>query len=96
MTADVAKSWDEKARIYEVGWENPQPLPNSLPSVPEFEPELLPSLLSLVCLDVSRQTQAPIEFVAVAHMTALSSLLARHIAIRPLPGYEWTVVPNLW
>ncbi len=96
MTADVATSWDEKARIYEAGWGSPQPLPNSLPSVPEFEPELLPSLLSLVCLDVSRQTQAPIEFVAVAHMTALSSLLARHIAIRPLPGNEWTVVPNLW
>ena len=74
----------------------PLPLPNHLPPVPEFEPELLPSVLSVSALEISKSKQAPIDFAAVTFMTALSSLLARHIAIRPMASGGWTVIPNLW
>ena len=72
------------------------PLPNPLPPVPEFEPELLPSVLSVSAQEISKSKQAPIDFVAVGFMVALSSLVARHIAIRPMASDNWTVVPNLW
>lgn len=78
----------------EVDW--PQPLPNHLPAVPEFEPELLPSVLSVSAQEISKSKQAPIDFVAVGFLVALSSLVARHIAIRPMSADGWTVVPNLW
>ena len=74
----------------------PQALPNSLPPVPAFEHELLPSVLSVSALEISKSKQAPIDFVAVGFMVALSSLLARNIAIRPMAEDHWTVVPNLW
>ena len=74
----------------------PLQLPSSLPPVPEFESELLPSVLSVSALEISKTKQAPIDFVAVGYMVALSSLVARHIAIRPMASGDWTEVPNLW
>ncbi len=74
----------------------PQPLPDSLPQVAAFEPELLPAVLAASALEISKSKQAPIDFVAVTYMVALSSLIARHVAIRPMEHNEWTVVPNLW
>jgi len=74
----------------------PLPLPNSLPPVPAFECELLPSVLSVSALEISKSKQAPIDFAAVSYMVALSSLLARNLAIRPMAADNWTVIPNLW
>ena len=74
----------------------PTPLPNSLPSVKTFEPDLLPSVLSVSALEVSKQTQAPIDFIAAGYLVALSSLVARHIGIRPTERDTWEVIPNLW
>ena len=79
-----------------IEYPEPQPLPSHLPPVPEFEPELLPSVLSVSALEIAKSKQAPIDFVAVTYMVALSSLLARHVAIRPMAENEWTVVPNVW
>lgn len=74
----------------------PLPLPNNLPSVPKFEPELLPSVLSVRAQEISKTTQAPIDFIAAGFLVAASSLIARHIGIRPKANDNWTVVPNLW
>jgi len=74
----------------------PIPLPKNLPTVPKFEPELLPSVLSVRAQEIAKSTQAPIDFVAVGFLVALSSIVARHIAIRPKASDNWTVVPNLW
>jgi hypothetical protein len=46
--------------------------------------------------DISDAKQAPIDFVAVTYIVALSSLLARNIGIRPMAEGTWTVVPNVW
>ena len=77
-------------------WHEPAPLPTNLPSVPQFEPELLPSVLAVSAQEISNSKQAPIDFVAVGYMVALSSLVSRYIAIRPMSADNWTVVPNLW
>ena len=82
-------------RTIEIERKMPLPLPDSLPSVPVFEPELLPSVLSVSAQEISKSKQAPIDFIAVTFMVALSSLLARHLAIRPLAADGWTIIPNL-
>ena len=83
-------------RTLQIERAGPQPLPKHLPPVPEFEAALLPSVLSVSAQEISKSKQAPIDFVAVGFMTGLSSLVARHIAIRPMSADSWTVVPNLW
>ncbi len=77
---------------------HPEPveLPNNLPVVPEFEVELLPSVLSVRAQEIANTTQAPIDYVAVGFLVAASSIVARHIAIRPKAADNWAVVPNLW
>ena len=45
---------------------NPEPLPDSLPDVREFEIDMLPSALATRCEQVARSIQAPIDFVAAA------------------------------
>ena len=87
---------DPVVRILPIEHEAPQPLPNHLPPVPAFEAELLPSVLSVSAQEISKSKQAPMDFVAVGFLVALSSLVARHIAIRPMSADGWTVVPNLW
>lgn len=77
-------------------YNQPLPLPNNLPSVPKFEPELLPSVLSVRAQEIAKTTQAPIDFIATGFLVAASSLVARHIGIRPKAADNWTVIPNLW
>ena len=62
----------------------PIPLPDNLPKVPEFEPELLPSVLAVRAQEIAKTTQAPIDFIATGFLVAASSLVARHIAIRSI------------
>lgn len=83
-------------KLNEVGWESPQELPSKLPEVPEFDKKLLPSVLSVGGYALSRFIQAPIDFIAVAYLVSLSSLVARKVAIKPLRNNDWKVVPNLW
>ncbi len=75
---------------------DPEPLPDSLPSVRKFESHMLPSALSKRAEEVARSIQAPIDFLAVAFVVALSSIVSRFVAIRPKGHDSWTVVPNLW
>ena len=75
---------------------DPEPLPDSLPSVRKFELDMLPSALSKRAEEAARSIQAPIDFLAVAFVVALSSIVSRFVAIRPKAHDNWTVVPNLW
>ena len=87
---------DPVVRTLQIERVGPQPLPKHLPPVPEFEAALLPSVLSVSAQEISKSKQAPIDFVAIGFLVALSSLAARHIGIRPMSADGWTVVPNLW
>ena len=77
-------------------WPDPEPLPDELPPVEKFDPNLLPEAFRAWAVDIAERTQCPIDFVAVALMVALSSVVGRTIGIRPKKFDDWTVVPNLW
>ncbi len=77
-------------------WPDPQPLPDALPPVMAFNPDLLPASLRIWIKDIAERIQCPIDFPAVAAMVALSSLVGRKVGIRPKRKDDWLVVPNLW
>ncbi len=77
-------------------WPVPEPLPDALPPVEKFDPNLLPECFRAWAVDIAERTQCPIDFVAIALMVALSSVVGRTIGIRPKRFDDWTVVPNLW
>lgn len=77
-------------------WADPLPLPSELLPVEPFEIELLPESLRPWVEDIAERLQCPIEFVAVAAMTALSSVIGRKAAIRPKRRDDWQVFPNSW
>ncbi|MCC6425034.1 MAG: DUF3987 domain-containing protein [Phycisphaerales bacterium] len=77
-------------------WPEPKPLPNGLPTVHQFDYDLLPESLRDWARDVSERMQCPPEFAAVAMLASAGSLIGRKIAIRPKQYDDWTEVPNLW
>jgi putative DNA primase/helicase len=83
--------------VPEEPWPEPQPVPDTLPPVPAFDPErLLPPALRPWVVDIAERSQAPIDYIAIAAIGAASSVVGRQIAIRPKQHDDWTVVPNLW
>lgn len=74
----------------------PLPLPDPLPKVMPFNPEMLPEALISFVMDVSNRQQSPPDFVAVTALCALSTVLGRKVLMRPKQNDDWTVTPNLW
>ena len=60
-------------------WPDPDPLPDSIPDVPEFDTALLPDTLQPWIADIAERMQCPPDFPAVACMVALSSVVGRQI-----------------
>lgn len=80
----------------ETAWPEPQPLPEGLPAVEPFEPELLPEALRGWVLDIAHRMQCPSDFPAVGAIVALSSLIGARCVIAPKKLDDWQVTPNLW
>lgn len=77
-------------------WPEPTPLPSGLLPVDVFNEKLLPQALRAWVMDISHRMSCPPDFVAMAAVTALSSLVgARHV-IQPKERDPWRVTPNLW
>ena len=74
----------------------PIPLPDSLPPVAPFDPELLPEAIRDHVMDVADRQQGPADFVAVAAICGLSALLGRKVLMRPKQHDDWTVTPTQW
>jgi putative DNA primase/helicase len=74
----------------------PEPLPEGLPSVPEFDYDLLPTTLRPRVQDIAERMQCPPDYVAVAMVVCLASLIGRRVGIAPKELDDWIVVPNLW
>lgn len=53
-------------------WPDPVPLPDALPPVAPFDPELLPQALRGWIVDIAERMQCPPDFPAVGVITALS------------------------
>lgn len=77
-------------------WPEPKPLPNGLVPVPPFRLEFLPESIAPFVGDVSDRMQCPPEFVAIAALVSLGSVLGRKIGIRPQQETSWTEVANVW
>jgi putative DNA primase/helicase len=77
-------------------WPEPKPLPDGLLPVAAFEQELLPQSVAPWVLDIADRMQCPADFVAIAVMVALGSVIGRKIGIRPQRKTDWIEVPNLW
>jgi len=77
-------------------WPVPTPLPDALPAVARFDPELLPIALRAWVCDIAHRMQCPPDFVAVGAMVGLSSLVGARAVIQPKERDPWQVVPNLW
>lgn len=77
-------------------WPDPVPLPDALPAVQAFDPELLPEALRGWVADIAHRMQCPPDFTAVGALVALSSLIGARAVVAPKARDDWRVVPNLW
>jgi putative DNA primase/helicase len=77
-------------------WPGPLPLPNELPPVEPFPPEILPPALAPWLIDVAERMQCPLDIPAAAALVCLGSVIGRRCGIRPRRRDSWLVVPNLW
>jgi putative DNA primase/helicase len=74
-----------------------EPLPDTLSPVEKFDYRLLPDgAFAEHIRDISERMQCSPDFVAVAMMTTLGSIIGRSHQIRPKQFDDWIVVPNLW
>lgn len=77
-------------------WPDPTPLPEALPPVQPFDPDLLPEALRGWVTDIAHRMQCPPDFPAVGAVVALSSLIGARAVVQPKARDDWQVVPNLW
>ena len=77
-------------------WPDPTPLPDALPPVQAFDPDLLPVALRGWVTDIAHRMQCPPDFPAVGAVVALSSLIGARAVVQPKARDDWQVVPNLW
>ena len=77
-------------------WPDPVPLPDALPPVAPFDPELLPEALRGWVADIAHRMQCPPDFPAVGAVVAISSLIGALAVVAPKARDDWRVVPNLW
>lgn len=77
-------------------WPEPQALPDGLPAVKPFDADWLPDKLRPWVADIGDRLQCPLDFVAVAVMVSLGSVIGRRVGIRPQERTDWTEYANLW
>ncbi len=94
--ADAVRQCIDAAGTPMTSWPVPIPLPNALPPVQAFDPDLLPEALRGWVIDISHRMQCPADFPAVAALVGLSSLIGARAVIQPKAKDTWQVVPNLW
>ncbi|KJS04724.1 MAG: hypothetical protein VR73_13745 [Gammaproteobacteria bacterium BRH_c0] len=72
------------------------PLEASAPSVETLSRQMLPAAIADFVYDVSDRSQCPPEYVAVAAIIALGSVVGGKYALRPKQSDHWEILPNLW
>lgn len=87
---------DRATQAKSATWNDPEPLPDDLLAVPEFDARILPDALAAWTTDISERLQCPPEFPAVTALVAAASLVGNALRIRPKREDDWSVVPNLW
>jgi len=77
-------------------WPEPQPVREELSPVHTLPAALIPAPLEGWLTDIARRMQCPIDFVTVAAIVVLSSVIGAGCGIRPKRRDDWIVIPNLW
>ncbi len=77
-------------------WHTPRPVVSELPPVQELTSELVPDALRGWITDSSVRIGCRPDFLAVAALVSLSSLVGARAAIAPKALDSWTVIPVLW
>ena len=77
-------------------WRQPQPLPKGLLPVDDFDLQFLPAALQEWVADISDRLQCPPDYLAVAAVVALGSIIGRRIGIKPQMKTDWVEIPNIW
>lgn len=77
-------------------WEAIIPLKENLHDVIEFDPEWLPNGFSGWLSDCSERMQCPPDYMAVAFMVIISTVVGFKVGIKPKQYDDWLVIPNLW
>lgn len=75
---------------------DPIPLPISLPDVPTFDRDLLPSQLGPWVEDIAERLNVPLDFAAMPAMVGAASLIGSKVGVRPQVHTSWTEAANLW
>lgn len=76
--------------------DNPLPLPDPLPSVPTFDPALLPVSIRAWCEDAADALQVPLDFTAIPAVVALAGTIGRRVGISMKRHAQWIERPMLW
>ena len=77
-------------------WPEPKPLPSGLAPVQPFDTDFMPTALAPWIDDIANRLQCPPDYVAVAAVTALGSVIGRRVGIKPQVKTDWIEIPNLW
>ncbi len=77
-------------------WPTPKALPSELLPVAPFDFALLPTTLRAWIQDAAELFQCAPDYLAVAAMVAVGSLVGRRIGVRPKRKADWTEYGNLW
>ena len=77
-------------------WGEPLPLKNSLFPVPALPDILIPAPLRAWVCDCAERIGVAPDYIAVAALVGLASLVGNTVSIRPKRRDDWRVVPNLW
>lgn len=74
----------------------PKPLPSGLKPVPAFDYDLLPDSLRAWIQDIAERMQCPPDYLAVAAVVGMGTLIGCKVGIRPKAEDNWTERANLW
>jgi hypothetical protein len=77
-------------------WENPLPIKETLPPVPQLNPGMFPKKLFDYVLDVAERMSCPIEFPAIAAMVALAVAIGSRLYCKPYAKGSWLVPAGGW
>ena len=77
-------------------WGAPEDIDRDLRPVESLDAAMLPEPIRDWVTDVSYRMQCPMDFVAVAALSMIGSVIGTACGIRPKQLDDWCEVPNLW
>ncbi len=78
-------------------WPDPLPIDGELLPVQQFNADvLLPPILRDWVMDNANRMPCPPDYIAVAAIASLGSVIGARCVVKPKRFDDWAVVPNLW